>query len=345
MLNVKKEGIVLEPTDYHFEDHGVLNPAAILVDGKIHMFYRATNKANYSTICHCTFKTVTEIEHRDDTPILIPLEKYETHGIEDPRIVKIDDLYFLTYTAYDGKNAMGALAISKDLITFERMGILTPQMTYKEYQMSVESCDGLNIKYLRFAKLFHKRTGAESILNMLLWDKDIVFFPKKINGNFALLHRIYPDIQVAYFKELKDLNFQYWKEYLFNIQKNIVLSSKMPFESSYIGAGCPPIETNEGWLLIYHGVEDTLDGYVYSAGAALVELEDPTKEIGRLKRPLFSPDLEWEKNGVTKNVVFPTAAIVLNGILQIYYGAADKRIGTLSVNLQELINEIKNPAL
>ena len=113
MLNVKKEGIVLEPTDYHFEDHGVLNPAAILVDGKIHMFYRATNKANYSTIGHCTFKTVTEIENRDDTPILIPLEKYETHGIEDPRIVKIDDIYFLTYTAYDGKNAMGALAISK----------------------------------------------------------------------------------------------------------------------------------------------------------------------------------------------------------------------------------------
>jgi predicted GH43/DUF377 family glycosyl hydrolase len=345
MLDVKKEGIVLEPTDYHFEDHGVLNPAAILVDGKIHMFYRATNKANYSTIGHCIFNTVTTIECRDVKPVLIPLEKYESQGIEDPRIVKIDDLYFLTYTAYDGKNAMGALAISKDLITFERKGILTPQMTYKEYQMSLESCDGLNIKYLRFAKLFHKRTGAEYVLNILLWDKDIVFFPKKINGNFALLHRIYPDIQIAYFKELKDLNFQYWKEYLFNIQKNIVLSSKMSFESSYIGAGCPPIETNEGWLLIYHGVEDTLDGYVYSAGAALVELDDPTKEIGRLKRPLFSPDLEWEKNGVTKNVVFPTAAIVIKGILQIYYGAADKRIGTLSVNLQELINEIKNPAL
>jgi predicted GH43/DUF377 family glycosyl hydrolase len=72
-----------------------------------------------------------------------------------------------------------------------------------------------------------------------------------------------------------------------------------------------------------------------------MDLEDPTKEIGRLQQPLFSPELEWEKTGVVNNVVFPTGAIIENELLYIYYGAADKRIGVVSVNLDELIQEIK----
>jgi len=116
----------------------------------------------------------------------------------------------------------------------------------------------------------------------------------------------------------------------------------MPFEASYIGGGCPPIETNEGWLIIYHGVEDTPNGYIYHACAALLDLNEPTKEIGRLGYPLFSPELDWEIQGVVNNVVFPSATISKDDSLFIYYGASDKYIGVASVILEELIREIKN---
>jgi predicted GH43/DUF377 family glycosyl hydrolase len=340
MLNVKKE-LLLEPSEHKFENYGVFNPACIESDGKMHLLYRAATKSNYSTIGYCRLQTPTQIAERNETPLIIPHHDYELHGIEDPRIVKIDDTYYLTYTAYDGSNALGALATSKDLKSFEKAGIITLQMTYKEFQQSVEFIDGLGEKYLRFVKLFYERGGAEAGDKLLIWDKDVIFFPKKINGKFAFLHRLYPDIQIVYFNDIKELNTAFWKEYMFNIKKFTVLESKMPFEASYIGGGCPPIETKEGWLIIYHGVEDKSYGYVYHAGAALFDLNDPTKEIGRLSEPLFSPTLEWETTGVVNNVVFPTGTILKNETLYIYYGAADKSIGVASVNINELLKEIK----
>src|SRR3990172_7352685 len=138
MIKAKKETLLLEPTEHKFENHGVFNPACIAVNGQIHLLYRATSKGNYSTIGYCRMESPTKISERNDKPLLIPQEKYESQGIEDARIVKIDDTYFMTYTAYDGSNALGALATSKDMKTFERQGIITPQMTYKEFQLCVE---------------------------------------------------------------------------------------------------------------------------------------------------------------------------------------------------------------
>lgn len=343
MIEIKKEGIILEPTDNKFENKGVFNPACIESGGKIHLFYRATSQTNLSTIGHCELKTPTELVKRDDKPILFPIEKYEEMGIEDPRIVKIDETFYMTYTAYDGQNALGALYTSTDLKTFSRYGIIAPHFTYNEFYKIMESCDDINEKCLRFVKFLNKRVGKDVADNLLIWDKNFIFFPKKINNKFAFLHRIYPNIQIAYVNELNELTDQYWKNYLFNINEYMVLESKMAFESSYIGGGCPPMETSEGWLLIYHGVEDTKDGYVYHAGAALLDLQNPTIEIGRLKEPLFSPEEEWEKNGIVKNVVFPTASVLRGERLFIYYGAADTRIGVVSLNINDLINEIINP--
>ena len=114
-----------------------------------------------------------------------------------------------------------------------------------------------------------------------------------------------------------------------------------PFESEKIGLGAPPIETSEGWLLITQGVEDTPDGLIYHAGAALLNLDNPLKVIGRLKEPLFSPKESWEKVGRVNNVVFPSGAIVKNDRLYIYYGAADTYIGAKSLELKELLEELK----
>ena len=111
-------------------------------------------------------------------------------------------------------------------------------------------------------------------------------------------------------------------------------------ESSYIGGGCPPIETEYGWLLIYHGVEKTSRGNVYSACAALLDLDNPLKEITRLPFPLFSPEYEWELKGEVNNVVFPTGTALFGNTLFIYYGAADTHIACASVCLSALLTEL-----
>ena len=94
--------------------------------------------------------------------------------------------------------------------------------------------------------------------------------------------------------------------------------------------------------MIYHGVEDALQGKIYHAGAALLDLNNPTKVIGRLKKPLFSPTEPWEKQGDVNNVVFPTGAVLKDAKLFIYYGAADKMIAAKSLNIKELLKELKN---
>src|ERR1700746_2758119 len=102
MIEVKKEGILLKKTNLDFESEGVLNPAVAMDGNGIHIFYRAVGKGNYSTIGYCKLKEPMLIERRLDKPFLCREFGYESHGIEDPRIAKIDGLYYLTYTAYDG---------------------------------------------------------------------------------------------------------------------------------------------------------------------------------------------------------------------------------------------------
>jgi predicted GH43/DUF377 family glycosyl hydrolase len=100
------------------------------------------------------------------------------------------------------------------------------------------------------------------------------------------------------------------------------------------------MKTAAGWLIIYHGVHDTVKGYVYSACAALLDLDNPRKEIARLPYPLFFPEKVWELKGEVNNVCFPTGAILENDLLYIYYGAADERIAVASLRLDELLAEL-----
>lgn len=338
MITVKKEGILLKKTSLPFEDEGVLNPAVICEGGIVHMFYRAVRKGNYSTIGYCKFDGPLKLTERNETPLLIPQFDYESHGVEDPRIVKIDELYYLTYTAYDGVNASGALATSSDLKQFERHGIIVHQFSYEEFKRLAECNGPLNEKYERFHVLNNIRNNPDK--KMLLWDKNVVFFPRRIKGKLNFLHRIRPDIQIAAVNNIKELTKEFWENYFLHLDENIVLVPKYEHEVSYIGAGSPPIETEQGWLLIYHGVHDTPAGYVYSACAALLDLENPNKEIVRLPYALFKPEYDWELKGEVNNVVFPTGTALIGDTLYIYYGAADKRIACASVSLKELVNEL-----
>ena len=343
MIEVKKEGVLLVKTDFAFENEGVLNPGAIEVNGIIHIFYRAVHKGNFSSIGHCRLFNPLSVLDRSETPVLIPQFEYESHGIEDPRIVKIEDLYYLTYTAYDGLNALGALAVSSDLIHFEKKGIMVPQISYDEFKQLTGSKYEINKKYIRYNDN-HGNTEHYG-KKVLIWDKNVIFFPERINGKLYFLHRIKPEIQIARINEISDLTHEYWSDYLLHFDEHILLTSKYSHEVSYIGGGCPPIKTEKGWLLIYHSVHDTLGGYVYSACAALLDLENPCIEVARLPYPLFSPDHKWELIGEVNNVCFPTGAIVQDEILYIYYGAADEQIACASIHLESLLNELLlNPA-
>ncbi|WP_394776159.1 pesticidal protein Cry7Aa [Flavobacterium sp.] len=338
MIAIKREGIILEKTGLFFENEGVMNPAAMKTGGFVHLFYRAVSKGNHSTIGYCKLDGPVSLLQRASKPILIDEFEYESHGLEDPRIVKIEEIYYLTYTAFDGVNALGCLAISNDLIHFEKKGIIVPIMTFDQFNQITNSDNHLNSKYFRYNQL--NGAAEQNGKKILISDKNIILFPRKINGNFCFMHRIKPEIQIITVKAIEDLTAGFYTNYFLNFSDHILLSPKYDHESSYVGGGCPPIETANGWLIIYHGVKDSIDGYVYSACAALLDLDNPQIEIARLPYPLFSPKKDWELQGQVNNVCFPTGTAVFNDTLYIYYGAADEQIACASVSVSGLINEL-----
>jgi predicted GH43/DUF377 family glycosyl hydrolase len=338
MIKVEKHGVIIAKTSHGFESEGVMNPAVIEYEGEIYVFYRAVSKGNYSSIGFCKLSDPLTVSFRQETPLLFPQLEIESHGMEDPRVVKIDDLFYFTYTAYDGVNALGALALSDDLVNFKKQGVIVAKITYEEFSHLAGSKDIINDKYLRFNK---PAVGLQYRQNELyVWDKNVIFFPRRIKGKLCFIHRIRPDIQVVYITSLTDLTLVFWQHYYLHLSDNILLMPKYAHEYSYIGGGCPPLETALGWLLIYHSVTDSLEGYIYVACAALLDLENPQKEIGRLPLPLFKPEKFWELKGEVNNVCFPTGMIKRNDTLYIYYGAADEQIACVSVSLSALLQEL-----
>ncbi len=331
MIQVKKEGVLIRKiTGIGFEDDSVLNPAVIKDGADIHLFYRAVHTGNYSSIGYCRLDGPLSVALRNDKPLLDPQFDYESHGMEDPRIVQIDGLYYLTYVAFDSNNALGALATSTDLKHFDKLGIIVPKITYDDFDRLTKSKIELNEKYLRYNR------GAN-----LLADKDLVFFPRRINGKLTFVHRIKPDIQIAAVTSLDELTEEFWDDYFLHFDEQIMLRPKYPHEVSYVGGGCPPIETEHGWLVIYHGVKDAVKGYEYSCCVALMDIDDPRKEIARLPYPLFKPDQDYElSGGDVDDVCFPTGTVIEGDTLYIYYGAADELVATASVSLSGLVDEL-----
>ena len=340
-IPIEKLGIILSPSRLEFENNGALNPGIFQEGKEVHIFYRAVENGNYSTIGYAKTNEHLELIERKTSPLITRDFEYEKIGVEDARIVKIENTFYLTYTAYDGINAMGALATSKDMKCFEKKGIITPPINYREYKYHLEYCnqERLNPKYYHYYNLFSE-IGVVDEKYRLLRDKDIVLFPRKINNKFVMLHRIWPGIQIVKFDKWEDLTKEFWEDHIMNLTDHILIDPLYNFEVNYLGAGCPPIETEYGWLLIYHGVCETNIGKSYHAAAALLDRADPTKVIGRLPYPLFSPSEKYEIEGVVNYVVFPTGTALFDDDLYIYYGAADKYVAVAKVCLKMLITEL-----
>jgi len=338
MIKVKKEGILLQKSDLGFENEGVLNPAVIVDGNSTHVLYRAVRKGNFSSIGYCRLEGPLELVERHETPAIFPQFDYESQGVEDPRMVKLDDLFYISYTAYDSVNALGALATSADLKQFKKHGVIVPRIRYDHFKHLAECKGKVNEKYFRINRQYGTLNKLDE--HVYIWDKNLVFFPRRIDGKIVFLHRIKPGIQIVSIDALENLDQIFWDEYFMCFNEHILMDPKHEHESSYIGGGCPPIETEAGWLLIYHGVHDTPTGYIYSACAALLDLNNPGLEIARLPYPLFQPEHDYELSGEVNNVCFPTGHAIFNETLYIYYGAADEQVAVASMNVPDLISEL-----
>lgn len=284
-----------------WEEKATFNPGGVLEDRTFHLFYRAVDTNGISSIGYAALSTDMKTTERPDHPILTPSEAWEELGCEDARITRIHDTYYALYTAYSRRGPRIALATSSDLNKFTKKGLIGPDLV----------------------------------------DKDAVLFPKIIKGGLAMIHRIDPSIQIAYFDNLQfeklfDPSFrsQYWTEYLRNLDAHTIMRPREWWEKRKIGIGPPPIKTPEGWLMIYHGVDDN---YVYRAGAALADLDDPQKILARSRTPILEPIEPYEKYGFVPDVVFPEAAMVLDNGLYVFYGAADTVTGVATACLDELL--------
>ncbi|MFH1461035.1 MAG: pesticidal protein Cry7Aa, partial [Patescibacteria group bacterium] len=216
MVIVKNEGIILKKTNLEFENKSVLNPACIQVDDITHMFYRAINHNDISSIGYCQLKN-NKVVKRLKEPVLFPEYDYEKKGVEDPRITLLEGTYYLLYTAYDGKNSLIAYATSQDLVHFTKQGLVSPKISYDEAE-DIFRGSKVRERYTIFEMLYKER-GSKDIL---LFEKDACLFPQKFDNKFALLHRILPGIQIIYFDKFSDLTSNYWRNYLKNLNDFIV---------------------------------------------------------------------------------------------------------------------------
>lgn len=333
-IDVRSGGMILQKTELAFENGGVLNPACIKKGGITHIFYRAVAKGNYSTIGYAQLDAQDKVIFRKDGPILFPEFDYESHGLEDPRIVQIEGIYYLFYTVYDGLNARVAYAESTDLINFTKKGLVSSQIKYAD-AIKLFNREKLPGKYFAPGQIYEVNFSKD----IFLWEKDTFLFPRKINGKFALLFRVIPGIQLVLVDSLDELKSgEFWKKQLTHLEDAVVMNPAMWFESSHIGGGAPPVETPQGWICIYHTIESPSN--TYRAGAALLDINDPHRVIGRLTEPLFSPMEPWEKKGAVANVVFPTSVIERDGEISIYYGAADDCIAVKKINTDELLRAL-----
>jgi predicted GH43/DUF377 family glycosyl hydrolase len=299
---------ILAPQDNDWESAGTFNPAVIFVHeksgaegGKFVMLYRAQDKAGTSRLGYAESTNGIHFTRLSE-PVFSPAAEYEKDGgVEDPRLQKIDGLYYLTYTGYNKREAQLCLATSHDLLHWDRQGVILP--AYK---------GNWNVS----------------------WTKSGAIFPEKIDGKYWMYWLGTAADKTDQMGLSYSTDLLHWTE-----ATNTPVLPRRPgkFDSRVVEPGPPPIRTPDGITLIYNGADDKL---VYRTGVAVFDLADPRKLISRTDEPIFAPEKNWEKVGQVPNVVFvegmAAAADAQSGRndFLFYYGAADKYVGVARARLQ-----------
>ena len=252
------------------------------------MLYRAQDTRGTSRLGYAESTDGIHFIRRPE-PVLSPEADYEKDGgVEDPRLVRFGDTYYLTYTGYNSKDAQLCLATSRDLIHWNRKGVILS--AYKG----------------------NWNTG---------WTKSGAIVPEKIDGRYWMYFLgTTPDkndqMGLAYSADLV-----HWTE----ATKTPVLPRRPGrFDSRVVEPGPTPILTSKGLVLIYNGADDKL---VYRTAVAIFDRKDPTKLLYRSDQPIFAPEREWEKVGQVPNVVFVEGMVDRGNHYLFYYGGADKYVG------------------
>jgi predicted GH43/DUF377 family glycosyl hydrolase len=282
------ESPILSPQGNSWESAGTFNPAVVLHEGKIIMLYRAQDAHGTSRLGYAESTDGIHFNRRSE-PVLSPEVDYEKDGgVEDPRLVQFGDTYYLTYTGYNTKDAQLCLAISRDLIHWDRKGVILP--AYKG----------------------NWNTG---------WTKSGAIVPERIDGKYWMYFLgTTPDkndqMGLAYSTDLI-----HWTE----ATRTPVLPRRPgQFDSRVVEPGPSPILTPEGIVLIYNGADDKL---VYRTAVAIFDRKNPRKVLYRSEQPIFAPEREWEKVGQVPNVVFVEGMVQRGDRYLFYYGGADKYVG------------------
>jgi predicted GH43/DUF377 family glycosyl hydrolase len=315
MLQLERAKVnpILVPNESNWWESKAVFNCSVLNDGKtIHMLYRAIGEYEdyVSRIGYASSNDGLSFTRRKEVAIY-PELGYERYGIEDPRLMTIEEKTYVTYVVLsnyvkNNPSISTALAMTDDFSHYERLGIITIP-------------------------------GSE--------DKDVVLFPK-FNGEsgfqrYMMLHRPSNWVGPQYNTERPSI----WiaeGDSVTSFEKHLPLvKPEQSWEALKIGVGVSPIKTKKGWLVIYHGVSTD---HVYSAGAFLLDSKEPHKILGRTKRPLLSPEEDYEIKGDVNNVVFPTGACILDNKLFVYYGAADKVCCVATVDLQDILDYLLSPA-
>jgi len=291
---------------HEWEKKAVLNPGAFCDGNIIHILYRAMSTDNTSVFGYAKSFDGLTISKRAEIPIYVPRADFEikknpngNSGCEDPRITAIDDKLYVCYTAFDGINPPRVALTSVNI---------------KEF---------LNNDFNWTDPILISPPGID--------DKDAAIFPEKINGKYVIIHRIQNSIVLDF---VDDLEFK--KE---NWLRSVAYIPPRgdSWDSEKIGLSAPPIKTDKGWVLLYHGVSKL--SHHYRVGAMLLDLGDPSKVLSRIPWPILEAELPFEKEGIVRNVVFPCGAVLKDdGTLYIYYGGADTVVCVATIKFSSLVN-------
>ena len=297
-LKRNEKNPILGPTERWWENKLVFNAGVLQLGNKTHLIYRAHGEDEIARLGYARLRNIDEVEERLPYPIFRGEEWFEPDGVEDPRLVAIEDRIFMIYAGKDKE--MGRVCESHISVA----DFLTGRWAWSRHRLILPIMVGI-----------HNRNAT--------------YFPRKLDGRFALLHRPITMAQNIW------LSFSYDRIHWYD-HREILKARPGYWDDAKVGVAGPPIELEEGWLLIYHGVE--AETWTYRLGCALLDREHPEVVLERCEGPILEPAENYEVSGNnlstvfspsrgSPNVVFSCGAIVSEGKLVLYYGAADKVIG------------------
>ena len=330
------ENPIVRPGRYEWRMATVFNPGVLYEDGKFYMYERA---AGGLRPFHCYIGMLESDDgihftHVKDQPVFTPEMAGSRYGsVQDARVVKIDDTYYMTY------------AFRPYAWNSHPTGVGVPESHEPDFPgFSGSSEDNQTRSGIAVSKdrvnWEHRCWPTPPELD----DRDVILFPEKIGGRFALLRRplnfVSPDsssgapaIWICFSDDLDT-----WSE------PELIAEPQFPWEDGKIGGSTPPVRTEDGWLVIYHGVENQhppTRRVVYRLGAMVLDLDDPRKVLARTSDFIMEPEEYYEKFGLyIPNVIFPTGNVVKDGTLYLYYGVCDTAIALATVSLNELVNSL-----